>query len=166
MEEDPDAGIEEAAFASELMAATELAFRVIRSAGLSPEDAADALQEASVRAWRHRSSRRGAFGPWFVAIAYREARRPRRRWLTMPAFWTIRAEGAPPDEMSDDIAASLLALPRRQRIALSLRYEADMSTAAVAQVMHISEPAAKQLLARARDSLRRSLAATATTVTS
>ena len=47
---------------------------------------------------------------------------------------------------------------RRQRLALSLRYGADLSTAGVAQVMRISEPAAKQLLARARESLRQALA--------
>lgn len=50
--------------------------RVVLSLALSPSEAADVLQEASLRAWRHRDQRRGEFRPWFLSIAYREARRP------------------------------------------------------------------------------------------
>ena len=158
--------IGEASFAAELLAASEAAYRIIRSVGLAPSDAADALQDASIRAWRHRDDCRGEFRPWFLAIAYREAKRPRRRWLTLPAFWTVHAEAAPPDEHSAEVLTALRTLPRRQRVALTLRYDADMSTAAVGIVMGISEPAAKQLLARARESLRTALAESATEVRS
>lgn len=147
----------EADFSEALVAATEAALRVVRSVGLSPMDAADVLQEASIRAWRHRDQRRGDFRAWFVSIAYREARRPRRRWLTIPAFWG-NAEDRRADEVSEAMAASLQRLPRRQRLALSLRYDAGLSTREVARVLSISEPAAKQLLARARESLRRAVA--------
>lgn len=147
----------EAVFALDLLAASHAAFRLLRSLGLAPADAADALQEASIRAWRNRSSRRGAFAPWFLTIAYREAKRPRRRWLTVPTFWTPSSEGNAPRRVSGELTASLQALPRRQRVALSLRYDADLSTAGIAEVMGTSEAAAKQLLARARDALRRSL---------
>jgi DNA-directed RNA polymerase specialized sigma24 family protein len=46
-------------------------------------------------------------------------------------------------------------------VVLALRFEAGFSTKEVAQVMAISEPAAKQLLARARESLRKALDASA-----
>lgn len=147
----------EAAFAADLRAASDAAFRLSRSLGLSPEDAADVLQDASIRAWRHRATRRGAFRPWFLTITYREARRPRRRWLTVPTSWSTAHTAPPVENLRPDVLTSLQTLPARQRVALSLRYDADLSVAGVATVMGISEPAAKQLLARARASLRHAL---------
>jgi RNA polymerase sigma-70 factor, ECF subfamily len=125
--------------------------------GLAPDDIADVLQDASIRAWRHQAKRRGEFVPWFVAIAYHEARRPRRRWPTIPTFWRGSETSDAPHGSRDDLDDALARLPRRQRHALSLRYGSDLSVADVARVLRISEPAAKQLLARARASLRRTL---------
>jgi RNA polymerase sigma-70 factor (ECF subfamily) len=150
-------GDDEDAFADALLSATRPAFRALRAMGLAPEDVADVLQDASIRAWRHRATRRGEFVPWFVAIAYHEARRPRRRWPTIPTFWRGSEGSEPPQGSRDDLDDALASLPRRQRQALSLRYASDLSIADVARVLRISEPAAKQLLARARASLRRTL---------
>jgi DNA-directed RNA polymerase specialized sigma24 family protein len=113
---------DEEVFARALLAAVRPALRALRAIGLSEDDAADVLQDASIRAWRHRSQRRGEFVAWFIAIAYHEARRPRRRWPAVPVFW-----------------------------------QAQNSILDVASTLGISEPAAKQLLARARESLRRTL---------
>jgi RNA polymerase sigma-70 factor (ECF subfamily) len=157
--EETEAQIGEHEFAFQLRSATEAAFRVVRSLGLSADDAADVIQDASIRAWRHRGQCRGEFQPWFLAIAYREARRPRRRWLTAPVFWRVPGP-LEPARSSDDLTRALRALPQRQRLAVALRYEADLPVASVAQVLRISEPAAKQLLARARVSLRAALATT------
>lgn len=145
------------AFARELLGASEAAFRVARASGLSPDDAADAVQEASIKAWRHRSARRNEFQPWFLAIVHREARRRRRPWLTIPLLWQPRHGDIPDVTRSDAVSAALWALPPRQRIAIALRYQADLSIADVARVMHIRETAAKQLLARARTNLRTTL---------
>jgi RNA polymerase sigma factor (sigma-70 family) len=153
---------DEAAFSAALVNASEAALRAILSLGLAPSEAADVPQEASIRAWRHREQRRGDFRPWFLSIAYREARRPRRRWLTMPAFWVARAAEPGTEQQLDAVLAVLPKLPRRQRLVLALRCESGLSTKEVAQAMGISEPAAKQLLARARDSLRRELGASTT----
>ncbi|MFZ0919192.1 MAG: sigma-70 family RNA polymerase sigma factor [Candidatus Dormiibacterota bacterium] len=153
---------DEAAFSAALVDASEAALRAILSLGLAPSEAADVLQEASIRAWRHREQRRGDFRPWFLSIAYREARRPRRRWLTLPAFWVARGVEPDTDQQLDEVLAALRKLPRRQRLVLSLRSESGLSTKEVAQAMGISEPAAKQLLARARNSLRRALSGSTT----
>jgi RNA polymerase sigma-70 factor (ECF subfamily) len=151
---------DEWAFASALESHVEAAHRVARSAGLSAAEAADAVQEASIRAWRHRASRRGDFRPWFLAIVYRESIRPRRRWLTLPMFWQGQSgSGADDHQAVPGLDEALGRLPRRQRLALSLRYDADLSVAGVAAVLGTGEDAAKQLLARARDALRRQLAA-------
>ena len=135
--------------------------RVVRSLGLLPQDIADVLQEAAIRAWRHRDQRRGEFRPWFVAIAYREARRPRRRWVTIPTPWNAAPTDPEPSDRLAEVVAKLPTLPKRQQVVLALRFEAGFSTKEVAQVMAISEPAAKQLLARARESLRKALDASA-----
>jgi RNA polymerase sigma factor (sigma-70 family) len=152
-----DSGDDEDAFADELLSATRPAFRALRAMGLAPDEVADVLQDASIRAWRHRAKRRGEFVPWFVAIAYHEARRPRRRWPTIPAYWHGSEKPDVPQGTRDDLDDALGRLPRRQRQALSLRYGSDLPVADVAHVLRISEPAAKQLLARARASLRRTL---------
>jgi len=148
---------DETAFSAALIDASEGALRAIRSLGLTPSDAADVLQEASIRAWRHRDQRRGDFRPWFISIAYHEARRPRRRWLTMPAFWDARTDAPGTDEQLDAVIEALPSLPKRQRLVLCLRCEVGLSTLDTAEVMGISESAAKQLLARARESLRRGI---------
>ncbi|MBV8301210.1 MAG: sigma-70 family RNA polymerase sigma factor [Candidatus Dormibacteraeota bacterium] len=149
----------EALFAAQLKAVLEAAFRLVRSCGASPDEAADIIQDASIRAWRHRNQRRGDFRPWFLTIAYHEARRPRRRWLTLPAFWVRDDSVVDEPPLSSELAASMRRLSRRHRLALSLRYSADLSTADVARVLGCSEPAAKQLLLRAREGLRTALMA-------
>jgi RNA polymerase sigma-70 factor, ECF subfamily len=148
---------DEAAFSAALIAASEAALRVILSLGIAPGEADDVLQDASIRAWRHREQLRGDFRPWFVSIAYREARRPRRRWLTIPTFWSARAQATESGDQMHEVLSLLPSLPMRQRLVLSLRCDAELSTKEAADIMGISEPAAKQLLARARDSLRRAL---------
>jgi RNA polymerase sigma factor (sigma-70 family) len=148
---------EELAFERDLLGSVRVAFRVIRAMGLTPEETADVLQEAAIRAWRHRASRRGEFQPWFIAIACREARRPLRRWLTVPAAWRAGPDSQDPGSYGSDLVDALSRLPRRQRIAISLRYVGDLAVADVAHALGIHESAAKQLLARGRQSLRRTL---------
>ena len=116
---------------------------------------ADAVQEAVARAWRHRDQLRGPLKPWFLAIVRRRAGRV-RRWLTVPAFWTAAspAEWPSPEAMDPSLAAALSALSRRHRAVLWLRYGLDLSTAETAEVLGISEPAAKQLCLRARAAVR------------
>jgi RNA polymerase sigma factor (sigma-70 family) len=60
--------------------------------------------------------------------------------------------------MDPELLAALRLLSSRQRAALWLRYCDDLATADVARIMGCSETAAKQLLLRARDSLRARLA--------
>jgi RNA polymerase sigma factor (sigma-70 family) len=148
---------DERVFAEALLAAVQPAFRALRAMGLSEDDAADVLQDASIRAWRHRSQRRGAFATWFITIACREARRPHRRWPAIPIFWQGPRSSPDAPGRNDALDRALARLPRRQRTAISLRYGSDLTILDVAGALGISEPAAKQLLARARESLRRTL---------
>lgn len=148
---------DEDAFAEDLLAAMRPAYRALRAMGLSEDEVADVLQDASIRSWRHRAQRHGAFTPWFIAIAYHEARRPHRRWLVVPAFWQASSSSRDVADRSDELDRALTRLPRRQRAAVSLRYGSDLTNLDVASALGISEPAARQLLARARELLRRTL---------
>jgi RNA polymerase sigma-70 factor (ECF subfamily) len=143
-------------FAAELVACMRSALLLARRAGLSSEDAADAVQDSAAQAWRYRSGRRGDFQPWFLAIVYRRARR-RIAWLTVPAFWGAGRDTGFVAGFDPGLAAALRRLPQRQRVAIWLRYGEDMSTAQVAEVIGTTETAAKQLLQRGRDALRRDL---------
>lgn len=147
------------AFANSLVGLIPAAIRLGRALGLSGDEAADAVQEAVGLAWRHRDQLRGPVQPWFLAIVRRRAGRV-RRWLTVPAFWSVTSKtGWPnPDGLDPDLVAALGGLPARQRGALLLRYGLDMSTADVARVLGISEAATKQLCLRARVAVRARLA--------
>lgn len=133
------------------------AFLLARHLGRDTEAARDAVQEAALRAWRYRSTRTGDFRPWFLAIVYRQCRGPMPDWLPLPRAWD-RAAPDPIDAAIDpELLSALRALPARQRAALWLRYCDDLTTADVARILRCSEPAAKQLLLRAREALRERL---------
>lgn len=144
------------AFAGELSGAADIAFRLARSCGRDRDEAADILQEAALRAWKYRRSRRGEWRPWFLSIVYRLASRGRALpWLPMPRTFDAASSEWPGLHIPDSyLAIALSELPMRQRQALLLHYAEDLGIAEIAEVMSSSEAAAKQLLARARDRLR------------
>jgi len=133
------------------------AFLLARHLGRDTDAARDVVQEAALRAWRYRSSRTGQFRPWFLAIVYRLCRGPFPQWLPLPRAWDRAAPDPIESSMDPDLLAALRTLPPRQRAALWLRYCDDLAIADVARILHCSETAAKQLLLRARDSLRERL---------
>jgi RNA polymerase sigma-70 factor (ECF subfamily) len=129
------------------------------AARLGPTDGKDdVVQEALVRAWRHRARfdvARGAFGAWLMSIVANEARRAlgRRRHPT-----TIRP-ARPPASVEDrlDIAAAVEGLPPRQKLAVDCYYFVGLSIAETAAVMACSEGTVKSTLSDARARLRGSL---------
>lgn len=133
------------------------AFLLARHLGRDADAARDAVQEAALRAWRYRSSRKGDFRPWFLAIVYRQCNGPMPEWLPLPRAWDTAAPDPIESSMDSELLAALRTLPPRQRAALWLRYCDDLATTDVARILHCSETAAKQLLLRARDALRERL---------
>jgi RNA polymerase sigma-70 factor (ECF subfamily) len=133
------------------------AFLLARHLGRDTEAARDVVQEAALRAWRYRSSRTGDFRPWFLAIVYRVCRGPMPEWLPLPRTWDRAAPDPIDTAMDIDLLSALRALEPRHRAALWLRYCDDLATADVARVLRCTEPAAKQLLLRAREALRKRL---------
>lgn len=133
------------------------AFLLARQLGKGTEEARDIVQEAALRAWRYRESRTGEFRPWFLTIVYRLCRRPVLGWLPLPAGWDQPFPPGVDSRIDPDLMAALHTLPTRQRAALWLRYCEDLAISEVAHIMRLRESAAKQLLFRGREALRRKL---------
>ena len=145
-------------FEDELAASALQAMRLARYLGSDPQDAADAVQEAALLAWRYRHTRRGEWKPWFLSIVRRVAHRRHVRWNLVPFFWQPAGGEAVEDLLGDSTVARAMArLPRRQRAAVWLRYGEDHAYGDIGRILGIRESAAKMLVARGRTQLRRDL---------
>jgi len=135
------------------------AFLLARQLGRTTDQARDIVQDAALRAWRYRSTREGEFRRWFLAIVYRQCRSRVPEWLPLPTGLERAAPDAIDRSMDPYLVAAMRKLPSRQRAALWLRYCDDLAISDVARIIGCSEPAAKQLLLRAREALRQRLQA-------
>jgi RNA polymerase sigma-70 factor (ECF subfamily) len=149
--------LDPASFAADLSLVAWPALRLARSFGLSVEAASDAVQDAALQAWRFREARRGEFRPWFLAIVARRARRQSIEWLPLPWHLTADRDWPARVDARDHIEVALRRLRSRQRAVLLLRYGDDLPIRDIAEIMKLSEPAAKQLLLRARISLKQAI---------
>ncbi len=130
-------------------------------------DAADALQEAWLRAWRNRDAFRGdgPAGAWLRAIVVRECLRSLRwrawtRLLPLSARDDDLAAATTPAEGGLDAARvrTLVArLPPRQRVAFNLRHEEGLTVPEIAAAMGLSTETVKTHLDRALGRLRSDL---------
>ena len=150
-------GDERAEFELAFKGVSRSAFLLARHLGRDTEAATDIVQEAALRAWRYRSSRSGEFRPWFLAIVFRLSRSRLPAWLPLPASWEPIAPDPIAMSMDPALVAAMRELPGRQRAALWLRYCDDLAVTDVARIIGCTEPAAKQLLLRAREALRKRL---------
>lgn len=134
-----------------------------------PEAAADMTQDTFLKAYRAYPSlqdERNARA-WLYQIAHRVAiDELRRRRIVRFLPWLGEAPGTEPSaerlvldaELSGDLARALARIPERQRAALILAEVHELSGTEIATVLGSSHMAARALLTRARESLRRALA--------
>jgi RNA polymerase sigma-70 factor (ECF subfamily) len=124
---------------------------------VSREDVEDVLQEALLRAWRHREHfdpGRGSERAWLIGILANECHRHRRRNLQA---WPAIAESeltyrqALPDL---DLERAIQRLSRRQREVVTLYYFARLTVPEIATVLRCAEGTAKSTLFDARGALR------------
>lgn len=119
----------------------------------------EVVHDAFVRALRHRRSfrGRGSREGWLFRIVVNEARR-RRAAEEQPAPAVEHAEpssnGHAPAGRLDALIA---ALPERQRLALFLRYYADLDYEAIADALGVKAGTVAATLHAARSALRREL---------
>ncbi|MET9801109.1 sigma-70 family RNA polymerase sigma factor [Streptomyces sp. NPDC006368] len=143
--------------------------KVARRRSMSPEDAEDAVHEAMLRAAEHPHLDDERLGAWLTTVTMRlcvDRYRQVHREAEVRRSPTLIAPGpAPVDEVVCDRAeAKWLAvrsgeLPARQAEALRLKSE-DLDVGQVAVKMGLSYRTVESLLARARRTLRNSLAGT------
>jgi RNA polymerase sigma-70 factor (ECF subfamily) len=130
----------------------------------SEADAEDIVQEALLRVWINAPRWRpeAAFRTWFYRIVFNLALNRKRR----APFAPLEAAGDPADpairadaallraEEDRRIANAIAALPARQRSAIALTYNDELSNAEAASVLGTSVSAFETLLVRARRTLR------------
>jgi RNA polymerase sigma-70 factor, ECF subfamily len=146
------------------------AFRVAVAVTGRDVDAEEAMQNGLVKAYRslHRFRAGAAFRPWLVRIVVNEAHnvvRERRRHARLGARAAEKreAEGAGPDEAViaradvDTVLEALGRLPEPDRLALALRYFAELPDCEAATLAGTSTEAYRVRLVRARRRLQRIL---------
>jgi RNA polymerase sigma factor (sigma-70 family) len=163
----------EAAFAAiHARYADQLTGYVRRLLGGNADDAEDVVQDAFIRAHRamRASDRELILKPWLYTIVRNRAvdhvRRPSSHTLELledvhqaPAALTDPAERVLARERVVHLVDDINRLPERQRRALTLRELDGASYSEVASALHVSIPATKSLLVRARGNLADAAAA-------
>ena len=132
-------------------------FLRVALAVLRDEDrAVDAVQEAFATAVQRRSTFRGE-GPleawiWRLVVntALKERARPRPLQL-------VERMPPPPDDQTRGIGETIARLPERQRLALFLRYYADLDYDSIAAALDVTSGTVGATLNAAHASLRRLL---------
>lgn len=122
------------------------------------DDARDIAAETLARAFS-RWSRLADPEPWVVTVAGRAALDVVRRRSTARRHAAALAERGPDEqhELRLDLQAALLALPRRQREVVVLRYLADRSEQETARVLGLSAGTVKSHSSRGLGALRAAL---------
>jgi RNA polymerase sigma-70 factor, ECF subfamily len=130
-----------------------------------PEDAADALQEAMISAFRRAASFRGdsAVTTWLHRIVVnacldrmrRRAARPEitggdERLLDVLAAGAAGGDPAPGSELSMEVMAALRQLPRDQQVALVLVDMLEYGVADAAELLGVAQGTVKSRCARGR----------------
>ncbi len=157
-----DAGpLESAAFTAQLEIVLDAAHRLATVMLRDRSAAEDAVQEASLKAWRKHGQLRGgaaSFRTWFLSIVANECRMARRtRW-----WHVIRvAEPPEPKPSSEEVAVTsselrdaVLTLDPGDRAALFCFFYLDLPMEEVARVLGLSRSAARSRVYRAARRLR------------
>ncbi len=121
--------------------------------------AEDAVQEASIKAWRKLRQLRGdarSLRPWFLSIVANECRMARRqRWWSVLRLPDIQSVASSPDQAAtSDLKAALLKLSPEERLPLVLHFYLDLPLEEVARALRV---AAKSRIYRAAKRLRSDL---------
>lgn len=145
-----------------------LALRVAMRLCRDRAAAEDAAQEAMLRVWRqiHRFDPEIArFSTWLYRITVNLCIDQSRKWRgeALPDDYDVTDPSPDAEqnlaarEAKHSLATALHGLPARQRAAMLLVYEEGLSGAEAARVLGFSPKAVERLLARARETLRKSL---------
>jgi RNA polymerase sigma factor (sigma-70 family) len=135
-----------------------------RHLNLEPEEADDAVQETLLRLWSALRDGQAIERPdaWAFRTLYRLAM-DRHRWRRRVRVLAERIGRQPtwssPYDHADRMAVwdAVETLPERQRLAVYLRYRADLPFEEIGQILGIAAPSARSHVSRALDALRAQL---------
>jgi RNA polymerase sigma-70 factor (ECF subfamily) len=130
--------------------------RVATAVAGDEESGADAVHDAFVQAVRKRRSfrREGPLEAWIWRMVVNAAnRRAARRPTAEPQEFPVEYENG----FGDPVRSLVAALPERQRLALFLRYYADLDYEAIAAALGVSSGTVGATLNAAHAALRTSL---------
>ncbi len=134
--------------------------RVATAIAGSREGGRDAVQEALTRAFARRATFRGlgTMEAWLWKAVVNAARNVRARspLVAEDPHAEAPAQNAV-DERRDAVRAAVAALPERQRLALFLRYYADLDYAAIAAALGVRRGTVSATLNHAHETLRAAL---------
>jgi RNA polymerase sigma-70 factor (ECF subfamily) len=124
--------------------------------------AEDAVQEASIKAWRKLRQLRGDLGSlrsWFLSIVANECRMTRRqRWWGVLKMAEVETRSDTEfGAGSYDLHQALLKLSPDERLPLVLYFYLDLPLEEVARTLHVSPSAAKSRIYRAARRMRSDL---------
>jgi RNA polymerase sigma factor (sigma-70 family) len=136
------------------------------SIGAPPDDAADAVQDAFLRLSQAQLEGQTVENPvaWlFTTVHHLVVDEARRRSAFVRAISRLaglrdsRLAAVPPGEPTDEVWSAVDLLPVRQRAAIYLRYRADLDYASIANVLVVTESAARSYVAKGLKQLERLL---------
>ena len=151
---------DERAFDALIGPLVEPGFRLAVTMLHNADEAEDAVQEATIKAWRnlHQLKDATVTRSWFFSIVANQCRSTRRGrwWSVVKLAAPEQPKGGPEDQavQHTDLERALATLPADDRLALYLRYYVDLPLQEVAAVIGISETAAKSRIHRAAQALR------------
>jgi len=123
--------------------------------------AEDAVQEASIKAWRKLRQLRGderSLRSWFLSIVANECRMVRRQrwWSVIRLASPVPAQGSEEQfgGAAGDVRRALLRLRPDDRLPLVLHFYLDLPLDEIARTLGVSESAAKARIYRAARRLR------------
>ena len=135
-------------------------FRLAVSILNDASEAEDAVQEATIKAWKnlHQLKAASLARSWFFSIVANQCRSMRRgRWWSVVRLASPEQPKAGPEDevvQHTDLQRALRRLPPDDRLALYLRYYMDLPLNEVAAVLKLSETAAKSRIRRAAQGLK------------
>jgi RNA polymerase sigma-70 factor (ECF subfamily) len=149
------------AFASLLEPLLDPAYRLAAVMLADRSAAEDAVQEASIKAWRKLKQLRGDIGslrPWFLSIVANECRMAKRtRWWGVVRLADIPSPSPEVDLIPSDLHHALMRLSAEERLPLVLHFYLDLPLDEVARALGASPAAAKSRIYRAAKRLRADL---------
>lgn len=147
-------------FIQEVRSAEETLYRVALSILRNEPDAADAVQEALLRAYEnlHTLRKKQYFKTWLVRILMNECYKIQKRQKRLVSYEEyMQQESGRKDPCYTDLYQAILELPQEMRTAVVLFYMEGFSIEEIASITGSCKSTVKTRLFRARAQLRKSL---------